>query len=196
MQEDHDSGSPGLVIGILAVVAVGALVDVLLDAPERWLTAHVLLELGLAGFSIGMIVLLARRWRRTQRSLLRAEERLEQGRAEREEWRGRAQHALAGLAAAIDQQLQAWQLTPAERDVAFGLLRGFSHKRIAALSNRSERTVRQHAIAVYQKAGLRGRAELAAYFLDDLLPSGSDTALTPYHGTGANMEAGAAEAPK
>jgi hypothetical protein len=89
MDDDHDSGSHGLVIAILAVVAVGAIVDVVLDAPERLLTLHVLLELGLAGFSIGMIVLLARRWRRTQQSLLRAEERLEQGRAEREEWRGR-----------------------------------------------------------------------------------------------------------
>ncbi len=34
---------------------------------------------------------------------------------------------------------------------------------------RSERTVRQHAIAVYSKSGLAGRAELAAFFLEDLL---------------------------
>lgn len=191
MQDDHDGGSHGLVIGILAVVAVGAIVDLVLDAPERWLTLHVLLELGLAGFSIGMIVLLARRWRRTQRSLLRAEERLEHGRAERDEWRRRAQHALDSLADTIDQQLQTWQLTPSEREVAFGLLRGFSHKRIAALTSRSERTVRQHAIAAYQKAGVAGRAELAAYFLGDLMPPGRDAALTPHHGTEVTLEAGA-----
>lgn len=193
MQDEHENRSHGLVIAILAVVAVGALVDVALDAPERWLTPHVLLELGLAGFSVAMIVLLASRWRGTQRSLLEAERRLERGRAERDEWRRRAHHALDSLAAAIDQQLQAWQLTPAEREVAFGLLRGFSHKRIAALTGRSERTVRQHAIAAYQKAGLAGRAELAAYFLGDLLPSGSDPDLTPYHGTDAAVEAGAKE---
>jgi DNA-binding CsgD family transcriptional regulator len=186
MDED-DNHSHGLVIGILAIVAVGAVVDVMLDAPESWLTPHVLLELGLAGFSVAMIVLLASRWRRVQRSLLHAERRLEQGRAERDEWRRRAQESLASLAAAIDQQLQVWQLTPAEREVAFGLLRGFSHKRIAALSRRSERTVRQHAIAVYHKAGLGGRAELAAYFLDDLLPTNSDAALTPHRPTDAIM---------
>lgn len=196
MEDENGSRSHLLVIGILAVVAVGALVDVVLDQPESWLTPHVLLELGLAGFSVGMIALLAGRWRRTQRSLSEAERRLEQGRAEGDEWRRRAQHALAGLAAAIDQQLQAWQLTPAEREVAFGLLRGFSHKRIAALTDRSERTVRQHAIAVYQKAGLAGRAELAAYFLEGLLPSGGDAALTPYHGTGASMDPGATEVPQ
>jgi hypothetical protein len=29
--------------------------------------------------------------------------------------------------------------------------------------------VRQHAVAVYEKAGLGGRAELAAFFLPDLI---------------------------
>jgi hypothetical protein len=29
--------------------------------------------------------------------------------------------------------------------------------------------VRQHAVSVYQKAGLGGRAELAAFFLQDLM---------------------------
>jgi hypothetical protein len=29
--------------------------------------------------------------------------------------------------------------------------------------------VRQHAVAVYRKSGLAGRAELAAFFLEDLL---------------------------
>jgi DNA-binding NarL/FixJ family response regulator len=37
------------------------------------------------------------------------------------------------------------------------------------LQGRSERTVRQHAIAVYSKAKVAGRAELSAFFLEDLL---------------------------
>jgi DNA-binding NarL/FixJ family response regulator len=48
------------------------------------------------------------------------------------------------------------------------LLQGRSHKEIAATSGRSERTVRQHAAAAYEKAGLGGRAELAAFFLEGL----------------------------
>ena len=52
------------------------------------------------------------------------------------------------------------------------LLKGQSHKEIATATGRSERTVRQHAIAAYHKAGVGGRAELAAFFLGDLtLPS-------------------------
>lgn len=175
-------------IATLAVVAVGAVIDVTLDAPQRWLSFHVLFELGIAALSLGMMLYLTHRWRRTERSLVRATERIELGRIERDEWRRRARTALAGLASAIDQQLQEWQLTPAERDVAFGLLKGFSHKRIAALSERSERTIRQHAIAVYQKAGVSGRAELAAFFLDGLLPAAPDEGLTPYHGTDVTIE--------
>jgi hypothetical protein len=49
------------------------------------------------------------------------------------------------------------------------LLKGYGLKEIAALTTRSERTVRQHASVVYDKAGLAGRAELAAYFLKDLM---------------------------
>jgi len=69
-----------------------------------------------------------------------------------------------------------WGLTPAEREVALLLLKGQSHKQIAYTTGRSERTVRQHAVAVYQKSGLSGRAELAAFFLEDLLlPEASAT---------------------
>jgi hypothetical protein len=38
--------------------------------------------------------------------------------------------------------------------------------------------VRQHAVSVYRKSGLSGRAELAAFFLEDLLlpqPAAAET---------------------
>ena len=76
---------------------------------------------------------------------------------------------LAGLGAAIELQFERWGLTPAEKDVALLLLKGLGHKEAAGVLERSERTVRQHAIAVYRKSGLAGRAELAAFFLEDLL---------------------------
>lgn len=76
---------------------------------------------------------------------------------------------MRGLAHAIDEQLDAWGLTPAEKEVAFLLLKGFSFKEIAPVRGTSERTVRQQGLAVYAKSGLAGRAELAAFFLEDLL---------------------------
>ena len=49
------------------------------------------------------------------------------------------------------------------------LLKGYSHKEIATFRETSERTAREQARAVYRKAGLSGRASLAAFFLEDLL---------------------------
>ena len=73
----------------------------------------------------------------------------------------------------MSDQFRAWELTPTEGEVALLLLKGHGHKQIAAATGRSERTVRQHAVAVYQKSGLQGRAELSAFFLEGLmLPSG------------------------
>jgi DNA-binding NarL/FixJ family response regulator len=77
------------------------------------------------------------------------------------------------VARAIDEQFRAWRLTPTEGEIALQLLQGRSHKQIAAATGRSERTVRQHAVVVYQKSGLGGRAELGAFFLEGLmLPEG------------------------
>jgi DNA-binding CsgD family transcriptional regulator len=60
-------------------------------------------------------------------------------------------------------------------------LKGLGHKEIAARSGRSERTVRQHAVSVYQKAGIGGRAELAAFFLGELRIPGTDRPTDPVY---------------
>jgi DNA-binding CsgD family transcriptional regulator len=70
---------------------------------------------------------------------------------------------------AIDRQFQRWKLTPAEAEVGMLLLKGLSHKEAAKVRSTAERTVRQQARSLYRKAGLTGRSELAAFFLEDLL---------------------------
>jgi len=79
-----------------------------------------------------------------------------------------ARQALEGLGAAIDREFAKWGLTEAERDVALLLLKGLSHKEIAAARHTSEGTVRQQALGIYRKAGLTGRSNLAAFFLEGL----------------------------
>ena len=48
------------------------------------------------------------------------------------------------------------------------LLKGLSHKEVAYARGVSEATARQQAGAVYKKAGLLGRHDLAAFFLEEL----------------------------
>ncbi len=74
-----------------------------------------------------------------------------------------------GLGSALDHQFDRWQLTAAQREVALLVLKGLSYKEIADLRSTAEHTVRNQALAIYRKAGLTNRAEMAAFFLEDLL---------------------------
>ncbi|HEU4563179.1 MAG TPA: helix-turn-helix transcriptional regulator [Gemmatimonadaceae bacterium] len=162
-----------VVMAVLLLVAAGGALDLALDAPKNWRSAHVLFEVGLLVLSLSFALYLWRGWSRTSRTLEETRQRLLARNAametERDEWRRSAQASLEGLGRAIERQFDIWGLTPTEREIALLLLKGYGHKQAAALTGRSERTVRQHAVAVYQKAGLSGRAELAAFFLEDLL---------------------------
>lgn len=85
-----------------------------------------------------------------------------------EEWRAARSSEIAAFGEAIAREFDAWNFSPAERDVAGLLLKGVSMKEIALARNTSEATIRQQAQSLYHKAGLSGRAELSAYFLDSL----------------------------
>lgn len=153
---------------LLLAIAAGGAVDLVLDAPDDWRSFHVLYEVAMLMAALGLVAWLWRGWWRAEVSAGALRRTLAERQAERDAWRRRAERALEGLGQAVDEQFGAWQLTPAEREVALFLLKGRGHKQIAAATGRSERTVRQHAVAVYQKSGLQGRAELAAFFLEDL----------------------------
>ena len=118
--------------------------------------------------SVGLVLLfqVTRRQSEDQVKLIRE---LESARAQGQRWRAEARAHLNGLGQAIDAQFSRWNLTEAEREVALLLLKGLSHKEIAAVRATSERTVREQARALYAKAGLTGRAALSAFFLEDLI---------------------------
>jgi len=96
-------------------------------------------------------------------------------------WKERAHQAVLGLSRAIDEQFTAWELTAAEREVALLLLKGLSLKEIAGVRATTEKTVRVQAAAVYNKGNLSGRAELSAFFLEDLLAPVSRDAFGERH---------------
>jgi len=106
---------------------------------------------------------------RDERSVLMRD--LAMARAEGAAWRERAQLYLSGLGVEIQKQFEKWQLTQAEREVGLLMLKGFSHREIAALRGTTEATVRHQARTVYQKSNLSGRSAFCAYFLEDLLPA-------------------------
>jgi DNA-binding CsgD family transcriptional regulator len=74
-----------------------------------------------------------------------------------------------GMNAQIEREFDRWGLTGAERSVAHLMLKGLRLKDVAGARKTSDRTVRQQAQAIYRKAGLDGRTDLAAYFLESVL---------------------------
>jgi DNA-binding CsgD family transcriptional regulator len=176
----HELTSEGkLLLGVLAAfvgVALLAGLDLASDLREGTTVGHVVAEGGV--FFVGLLgaVFIARRLMGIVRSeraargeALHLAERLKATEAEAARWRGEARDLLRGLGAALDQQFERWALSPAEKEVALLLLKGLSHKEIAAVRTITEATARQQARAVYKKAGLSGRNDLAAFFLEDLL---------------------------
>jgi DNA-binding CsgD family transcriptional regulator len=157
-----------LAVALLSII-VGGTADLVMDEPQSWLSFHVVFEVTMLAGALLMATTLWLGWWRSAHAAAALEVRLAEQAAERDRWRASSREALEGLGRAIDAQFDVWQLTPAEREVALMLLKGYGHKQIAALTGRGERTARQHAGVVYEKAGLGGRAELAAFFLQDLM---------------------------
>jgi DNA-binding CsgD family transcriptional regulator len=118
-------------------------------------------------------VLTLRRARRAQEEASALAEQLDATRAEARRWRREARDLMRGLGAALDEQFDRWNLTPAEKEVALLLLKGLSHKEIAEVRSVSDATARQQARSIYKKGGLSGRHDLAAFFLEDLMLPGS-----------------------
>ena len=154
-----------LFLGIVLLIAI--------DLVEDWRRGSRSLHLGLESIvlvlaAVGLWLLRSRVLReRADARALRA--RLAETSAAAESWRRENEALTAGLGRAIDSQFERWKLTEAENEIALLLLKGLSLREIAALRATSERTVRQQSLAVYRKAGLAGRAELSAFFLEDLL---------------------------
>jgi len=170
-----------LFLGILAFAGL----DLITDFRHGTTLFHVLVEGSLFVTSaVGLFLMVFRIARlRGERDAFREEAsqlstRLAATLVDSNRWREEARHLVQGLGVAIDEQFERWDLSPAEKEVGLLLLKGLSHKDIAHARDVSEATARQQARSVYRKAGLTGRADLSAFFLEDLLvpqgPTSSD----------------------
>ena len=165
-----------VLLAVLLFVGVFTIADILSDVGEGAGFFHLFGEASVALASFAGAFLL---WRRTQglrseieqQSITAAAADLERQEAliEASRWKNEAQSAIQGLSGAIDTQLSRWHLTGAEKEVALLILKGLSLKEIAEIRSVSEKTVRAQSFAIYSKSGLSGRAELSAFFLEDLL---------------------------
>ncbi len=150
-------------------IAVCIVTDLISDIRAAMPLGHMVGMITGTVLSSACLVLMWRLLRSSRTQARALEVALDASRADVVEWRSKAAGTLQGLGALIDRQFDVWGLSPAEREVGILLLKGLSLKAIAEARETTERTARQQALAVYHKAGLAGRAELSAFFLEDLL---------------------------
>lgn len=152
-----------VILGMVAIQAIGALFfisDIAMSVlgierqPIDWQVREVM-EIGAAVALLIGLVMSGLLLMQSQRRLGRAEAQLK-----------RASSAFMDL---LEQSFAQWGLTPAERDVAFFVLKGFSTLEIAGFRNTSEGTVKAQTNAIYRKAGVTGRGQLMSLFIDDLI---------------------------
>lgn len=170
------TGERAVIAAVLALIALLAGIDLLIDLRQGVSTWHVLAEATVAvAACFGAFLLLRGAWQLRRRLDVQSRD-FSAFRQQAEAWRTGSRKYLEGLSRSISLQLDQWQLSAAEKEVAFLLLKGLSLKEIASARRTTEKTARVQSSAVYTKSGLAGRSELSAFFLEDLLPPGTGPA--------------------
>lgn len=155
-------------IALLAFILLLLVADLAADLANHAAWSHMASEIAAGGLALWGVAALGSRLRAERARSAGLAGDLAHAREEARRWASGASDTLRSLGGAVDTQFARWELTEAERNVAFMLLKGLRLKEIAAARATSERTVRQQALSVYRKARVDGRTELAGFFLEGL----------------------------
>ena len=152
------------------VFAVLVAMDLVNDYQSGSTGRHLILEGLLFAISGAVFMLGVRQLTQAREAVTVLKSDLDRVHHEKEQWKHETRLLLAGLSQKIEDQFSQWHLTPAEKEVGFLLLKGLTLKEIADIRNTRLKTVQQQSQSIYQRTGLASRSELAAFFLEDLLP--------------------------
>lgn len=168
------------IIVSLVITIIGALtaIDVIEDFLDGKKLEHLGLDLAVAFASFFLVGYVLNRYRSEQQKLLlsyKEKKVLEEITSNlRQDLANQSKILVSGLGTMIDQEFENWQLTNAEREVAMFLIKGLSAAEMSDIRGSREKTIRHQITSIYKKANLKGRQELQAYFLEDLLSSGPE----------------------
>ena len=154
---------------ILFTIGIFTILDIFEDWEDGSPLSHIIPEFLMIVLAIGVALYLLRGILRNRKGQLeKTRYELKQVKDEATAWKLTANSLRAGISDAISKQFKEWGLTPAENEVAFLILKGLSLGEIANVRETSERTIRHQSSEIYRKSGLDGRAQLSAFFLEDL----------------------------
>jgi len=154
---------------ILLSISLITVMDLITDSKEGVAWWHVFLEGSVGIVAVIGVFFLLKGTLKLKYNLAKERKISESLEQDNQLWKERSKKFIEGLSESIDHQLVQWKLTRSEKEVAFMLLKGYSLKEVARLRNTTEKTARAQSAAIYAKAGVSGRSQLSAFFLEDLL---------------------------
>lgn len=150
----NQSAALALLLLLQTVAAVFFVGDALTDLLSFPGTAHAIIEALVALALILGIVIGGWQLRLTLERLRDQERMLDAARGD--------------MARIVEGQFEIWGLTSAERDVGRLALKGLDVAEIATIRSAAQGTIRAQLTRIYAKAGVSGRAQFAAWFVEDL----------------------------
>jgi DNA-binding CsgD family transcriptional regulator len=168
-----------IIVIVLLANFVFILTDLADDISENMGAWHIVPEVLTAIATFCLVVGLTLKLRESREESTTLRQKIDQLEDEAHDWKIKTARYTQGLSEAIDEQMRSWGLTDAEKEVALLLLKGLSNKDVAEVRSTSEQTVKQHSSTIYRKSGLTSRAELSAFFLEDLLSPRTGTKERP-----------------
>ncbi len=158
-----------LLLILLLVVAVASVSDLMDDLAHGFDVLHLAGEVAALLLAACAVAWLLRERRRQDAQLTALRAELAEAAEHVANSDAATQAQRRQLGEFINAQFATWRLTDSEREVGWLLLKGLSLKEVADLRSTLEKTVRQQASSIYQKAGVSGRHAFAAWFLEDYL---------------------------
>ncbi len=158
-----------LFAGFTALVFISSLIEVALEFGEGQSLVEMSDDVLMFLVSSGILTLFCYDYFQQRRALGELRSQLDAMRGRLESIDTESRFITTQFRAVMQKQFEQWQLTTSEQDIARALIKGLSFREVAELRNTREKTVRQQAAAVYRKAELTGRHELAGWFFEDLL---------------------------
>jgi DNA-binding CsgD family transcriptional regulator len=154
---------------MLMLIILFKLLDLYIDFSNAAELHHLIQEIVLIALSLILFVYLIRdiTWSTKQAKLLSSQ--LNQSRQHAEQLSQAVIDSKKAFFNAINSQFDVWQLSPREKEIALLMIKGLSNSEIANVCDKSEKTVGHQASAIYKKANVQGRHELAALFFEELL---------------------------
>jgi DNA-binding CsgD family transcriptional regulator len=158
-----------LIVSLFIIQLTVSVWDMTDDVRQNISSSHVSNDVLFALFSLLGLLILSWKLHAKDKVLAQLSDEISGVKSTLGQQQEQAAKLMGELSEIIHRQFDAWQLSDAEKEVALLLLKGLSLEEIAAVRGRAEKTVRQQASAVYNKAGIAGRHALSAYFFEDLL---------------------------